>query len=46
MIQMIKPLKLRYIRDNINNKVIEVKDQDMQRLKSLEHLIKKLELNK
>lgn len=42
---MIKPLKLRYIRDNINNKVVEVKDQDIQRFKSLEYLIKKLELN-
>ncbi len=39
-------LKLMYIRNDINNELIEVEIQSMQRLKGLKYLIKKLEFDK
>lgn len=43
---MIKPLKLRCIQDDINDKVVEVENWDTQKHKSLKYEIGKLELDK
>ena len=45
MIQIIKPLRLKCIKDDPNDKIIQVKDKDIQGSESLEHLIKKLEFD-
>ncbi len=39
-------LRLRHIENDINNKVIKFEDWDLQGPKSMEHLIRKLELDK
>lgn len=43
---MTRPLRLMYIKNDTNDKVVEVEDQDMQRLESLKYLIRKLKLVK
>ncbi len=43
---MTKLLKLKLIKNNINDDIIKDKDENMQRLESLEYLIRKLEFDK